>query len=242
MTSNVSRQPSPLCGPGIAGNSGFTLLEILIALSLTAMLSAMLTAGVYGVIRDWDNNAGALESTLDQTVALLQLERALLGAFPHSYRDPDTLGRHVYFDGENNRLSWVSSVSPQRNPGLTAWHLYTDNNRQVMLQLAPALSDYPGDRVREAEPVALLNGYELEIRYLFEDLQFQRLWRDEWSGMALQSLPLAVHIRLIPDTVRGQDNAQAGAGNTTGDGSIHIIAPIHSTRHRSIQPMQEFIN
>jgi general secretion pathway protein J len=96
---------------------GFTLLEILIALSLTAMLLSMLTAGVYGVVRDWDNNAEGLERTLDQSTALLQLERALQGAFPHSFRNLDTLGREVYFDGRSDELAWVSTVSPQRNPG-----------------------------------------------------------------------------------------------------------------------------
>lgn len=212
--------------PPAARSRGFTLLEILIALALTAMLSAMLTAGVYGVIRDWDDNSGALEDTLDQTVATLQIERALQGAFPHSYRDPSTLGRHVYFEGENNRLAWVSSVSPQRNPGLTAWQLYADSDQRIMLQLAPALSDHPGERLQNAEPLLLLTDYQLQIRYLFEDLQFQRVWREEWSGMALQSLPLAVHISLT----------------SADDGVIEIIAPIHSTQHRSIQPMQEFVN
>lgn len=205
---------------------GFTLLEILIALSLTAMLLAMLTAGVYGVIRDWDNNAEGLENTLDQTVAVLQLERALQGAFPHSYRDPETLGRHVYFDGENNRLSWVSSVSPQRNPGLTAWHIYAEADDNIMLQLAPAFSDHPGDRLNDAEPIQFLRGYQLEIRYLYEDLEFVRRWREEWSGMDLQSLPLAVHIRLT----------------TSGDEQIDIIAPVFNTRHRSIEPRLELLN
>lgn len=211
---------------------GFTLLEILIALSLTAMLLTMLTAGVYGVIRDWDDNAGGLETTLDQTVAILQLERALQGSFPHSYRDSETLGRHVYFDGESDRLSWVSSVSPQRNPGLTAWRIYSDEDGRVLLQLAPAFSDDPDERLSAAEPILLLEGYELEIQYLFEDLDFQRRWRDEWSGRDLQSLPNAVYVRLIPIDRSRQSPAEL----------IEIVAPIASTRHRSIEPTQEFLN
>lgn len=229
-------QPPSSHGSFAAQSLGFTLLEILIALSLTAMLLAMLTAGVYGVIRDWDNNAEGLENTLDQTVAILQLERALQGAFPHSYRDPDTLGRHVYFEGERHRLAWVSSVSPQRNPGLTAWQIYSDSDDSIMLQLAPALSDHPGDRLNNAEPIRLLDGYTLEIQYLYEDLQFERRWRDEWPGMELQSLPMAVHISLTPvnRSSRGRVEEQAEP--------IDVVAPIASTQHRSIQPTQEFLN
>jgi len=207
---------------------GFTLLEILIALSLTAMLLSMLTAGVYGVVRDWDNNAEGLERTLDQSTALLQLERALQGAFPHSYRNTDTLGREVYFDGLSEEMAWVSSVSPQRNSGLTAWRLYSVNDEGVFLQLAPALSDHPGQRLLDAEPILLISGYQAEFFYLFENLQFERRWRDEWDGALLQSLPLAVHMRLTRIDNRAQDRRDV----------IDVVAPIRSTQHRSIQPTQ----
>lgn len=212
-------------------NRGFTLLEILIALSLTAMLLSMLTAGVYGVVRDWDNNAEGLERTLDQSTALLQLERALQGAFPHSYRNTDTLGREVYFDGLSDEVAWVSSVSPQRNSGLTAWRLYSVNDEGVFLQLAPALSDHPGQRLLDAEPILLISGYQAEFSYLFEDLQFERRWREEWDGALLQSLPLAVHMRLT----------RIGNGDERTDELIDVIAPIRSTQHRSIQPTQEML-
>lgn len=210
------------------GQHGFTLLEMLIALSLTAMLLSMLTAGVYGVVRDWDNNAEGLERTLDQSTALLQLERALQGAFPHSYRNMDTLGREVYFEGHSDELAWVSTVSPQRNPGLTAWRLYNINDEGVYLQLAPALSDQPGARLLEAEPVLLISEYQAEFSYLYEDLEFERRWREQWDGALLQSLPMAVHMRLT----------RIGNREDRTDELIDVIAPILSTQHRGIQPTQ----
>ncbi|MEX0739234.1 MAG: prepilin-type N-terminal cleavage/methylation domain-containing protein [Pseudohongiella sp.] len=203
---------------------GFTLLEIIIALSLTAMLLTMLTAGMYGVIRDWDNNAEGLERSLDETVAVLQLERALQGAFPHSYRDPDTQARHVFFVGERDALSWVSTVSPQRNPGLTAWRLYDEPGEGVYLQLAPALSDNPQQRLAAAEPRLLLANYTLEFSYLFEDLALERRWRDSWEGEELTALPLAVHILLRP------------TGDAPRTGELNIIAPVRTTEHRNLTP------
>tara|TARA_R100001039_G_C1852328_1_gene113107 strand:+ start:54 stop:689 length:636 start_codon:yes stop_codon:yes gene_type:complete len=203
---------------------GFTLLEIMIALSLTAMLLTMLTAGMYGVIRDWDNNAQGLEETLDETVAILQLERALQGAFPHSYRDPETLARHIFFAGEPTALSWVSTVSPQRNAGLTAWRLYDEPGTGVFLHLAPALSDNPQQRLADAEPRLLLADYTLEFRYLFEDLDFERRWRDNWDGTELLALPMAVHILLRPTRDSGLTDA------------LDVVAPIRTVEHRNLTP------
>jgi len=196
----------------------------MIALSLTAMLMTMLTAGMYGVIRDWDNNAQGLENSLDETVALLQLERALQGAFPHSYRDPDTLARHVFFVGEPDSLSWVSTVSPQRSPGLTAWRLYDEPGTGVFLQLAPALSDNPQQRLEDAEPRLLLADYTLEFNYLFEDLELARRWRDTWAGDELLALPMAVHIVLQPSNTNARNDA------------LDVVAPIRTVEHRNLTP------
>jgi general secretion pathway protein J len=207
---------------------GFTLLEILIALALTAMLLSMLTAGVYGVVNDWDNNAEALERDLDKAVAILQIERALQGAFAHSFRDSDTMARRVYFDGQQTELSWVSSVSPERSPGMTAWRLYQDSRDGVYLQLAPALTDNPADRLQQAEARLLLPGYQMSIFYLYEDLEFNRVWRSDWPGVDFNMLPLAVHIQLEP---MDRDNRDA----------VDIVAVVAVQQHRTVRPNMELI-
>lgn len=205
---------------------GFTLLELMLALSLTAMLLTLLSAGVYGVVRDWDNNQEGLDAALDQTVAMLQIERALQGAAPHSYRDPDALARFIFFQGESDRLGWVSTVSPQRDTGLMAWRLESVPGDGVSLRLAPALSDDPTERLEAAPVRSLLPGHEATFRYLFEQGDGQRVWRETWSGEERQGLPLAVHVRLMPQSDDGRDR---GAG-------LDIVAPVFANTHRSINP------
>ncbi|MCH8264475.1 MAG: prepilin-type N-terminal cleavage/methylation domain-containing protein, partial [Proteobacteria bacterium] len=104
--------------------SGFTLIEVMLALALTGMLLGLLSTGVYIVAEDWNRNSDRLDANLDDAVAILQIDRALQGAFPHSYTNEDTLTRQLYFTGEDDFVSWVSAVSPQRTPGLTAWELF----------------------------------------------------------------------------------------------------------------------
>ena len=119
--------------------SGFTLIEVLLALGLTAMLLGLLSTGVYVVTQDWNRNSDQLDQSLDEALALLQLDRALHGAFPHGYTDPETLSRYIYFIGEDDYLSWVSTASPQRTPGLMTWELFSVDG---------ALTEPTGDELR----------------------------------------------------------------------------------------------
>ena len=202
--------------------SGFTLLELLIALSLTAVLLTLLSAGMFTVMRDWDDNHSALERRLEYSISLLQIERALEGAFPHSYQDPDTLERRVYFQGEPDRLRWVSTVSPQRAEGLVAWELgeETGNRSIFSLRLTPALTNNPEARLQQSQPRPLIEGYEPRFRYLYETPDGDRRWIEEWDGAVIQGLPMAVHLRLEP---LDRDRE-----------TLEVMAPIRAHDHRMI--------
>ncbi|MDO7658036.1 MAG: prepilin-type N-terminal cleavage/methylation domain-containing protein [OM182 bacterium] len=201
---------------------GFTLIEVLLALALTALLLTLLSTGMYVVARDWNDNTERLDAKLDESLAILQIERALIAAFPHSFNSTETLLREVYFDGEDNRLRWVSTVSPQRLPGLTAWSIEVDPGGGIGVRTAPAFSDDPTARLDNVEPRIILPGYDLEISYLREPNALTREWTDEWLGSEQGALPLAVHILFRATGAEGSD--------------YELIAPIKAWRHRSIMP------
>ena len=56
---------------------GFTLVEIILSLGLTALLLGLLSSGVYIVADDWNRNSDVLDKSLDQALAVLQIDRAL---------------------------------------------------------------------------------------------------------------------------------------------------------------------
>jgi general secretion pathway protein J len=204
---------------------GFTLVEIILSLGLTALLLGLLSSGVYIVADDWNRNSDVLDRGLDQALAVLQIDRALQGAFPHSYTNFDTLGREIYFHGEDDYLSFVSAVSPQRSPGLTVWEMYSVANEGVYLSLVPAFSDNPTQRLSESEPLLVLENYTAEFSYLYQDLNENRLWIDEWLGEEELSLPLAVYVRFVPERDVEDVNEE-----------LEIVARIKNNQHRSIRP------
>ena len=208
--------------PKTANNAGFTLIEVLLAMGLTTLLLGLLSTSVFIVAGDWNRNSNSLDESLDLSLALLQVDRSLHGAFPHSYTNEETLNRQIYFTGENDSLSWVSTVSPQRLPGLTAWELSVVPGEGIYLKLAPAFSDNPSLRLNESNPVLLFPGYDLELSYLYEELDQNKVWTDRWEAQDLLSLPLAVYMRLVP--------------NIDINDEFEIIARIRNSEHRSIRP------
>lgn len=201
--------------------SGFTLVEVILALALTTLLLGLLSSGVFIVTGDWNRNADVLDESLDEALAVLQIERALHGAFPHSYTNMETLSRQLFFSGESDYLGWVSTVSPQRTPGLTAWELFNVENEGVYLTLVPAFSDDPSLRLQEAKPMLIFPDYQIEFSYLYEELDENRLWSEEWEAEELLSLPLAVYVRLEP--------------YDEDEEVLEVLARVRNNLHRSIQ-------
>lgn len=217
----------PIPGPALRhhGQHGFTLLELMLAMGLSALLLGMLSAGVYAVVNDWRRETSSLDVALDKALVVLQLERAIMGAFPHSYLDEQGISRYVYFEGTEDTLSFVSTVSPQLQPGLTAWRLQSDDRDGVNLTLTPAFSDNPDIRFEALDATALLPDYTAEFHYLLQRNTEEKEWLDEWNGEEQQSLPIAIHIVLTP--VDRQSN----------DEVLELVAPIKTWRQADIDPI-----
>lgn len=201
---------------------GFTLIEIMLALGLTALLLGLLSSGVYIVADDWNRNADSLENSLDEALTILQLDRALHGAFPHSFTNEETLSRQIFFTGEDDYLAFASTVSPQRSPGLMTWEIFTEEDEGVYVALAPAYVDDPSERLQNAEPQLLLPGYRAEFSYLYENADEELVWTEQWLAEELLALPKAIYVRF---TAMEDD-----------DEVLEVLARVRNNRHRSIEP------
>jgi len=103
--------------------------------------------------------------------------------------------------------------------------MYSVADEGVYLSLVPAFSDNPTERLSESEPILVLENYTAEFSYLYQDLNENRLWIDEWFGEKELSLPLAVYVRFIPERDYEDMNEE-----------LEIVARIKNNQHRSIRP------
>jgi len=206
---------------------GFTLLEILIAMTLAVVLLATITAGTRAVIDEWqERSTGPFEDRVDTGLILLQIERALQGSEPHSYIDQDSLEQFVYFVGTDESVSWVSSVSPQAKQQLTAWQLSYVEREGVVLKTVPAFADNPVERFDAINGSLILPDYEMTVGYLDLDDVERAEWLDEWDGVDYQILPMAVRIELVPP-------------DDSADEPVELIVPLLHRQHESIAPVDD---
>ena len=92
------------------GERGFTLLELLAAITVFALLAAILVGGFRFGTRVWEQAEGTSQQVLDIESAQALIRRLLAGALPFTAASEDG-GVFVEFVGTTNTLSFVT-VAP----------------------------------------------------------------------------------------------------------------------------------
>ena len=189
--------------PGLRYQSGFTLLELLVALAIFALLSVMAYAGLSSVLntnRILDSNMQRL-TEIQQSVTLLSrdIRQTLNRAIRDTYGDPklpligasplDTLGtpkieltRHGYANPLGVKRSFLQRVAYQ----VEEETLYRQSWRVL---------DQAQDS--EADKLAVCNEVKsLEVRYLDQEDAWHEQWPPNDPDYQGITLPKAVEVSL----------------------------------------------
>jgi general secretion pathway protein J len=194
---------------------GFTLLELLVAITLLAMLMAALFGALRLGTRVWETGEARLDASARIQVVQGLLRRQLAGTVPliETSRDPRRAGA-LLFVGASDALRFVS---------LLPEHLGAGASLMELALRPPAQDSGPADLVLRTRPLDL-GGSELgagsdepesEERVLIEGVERLEvayfgigrsgaapIWWQEWQGQ--RSLPALVRMRVDfpPDDVR----------------------------------------
>lgn len=178
---------------------GFTLLELLIAVSLTAVLMTVLVVGLSLITRDWEKHGEHLDQALDESLLLLQMEKAILGAFPYKFKETSLAKEELFFAGASNELRWVSTVSPEHTSGLMLWHIKANEEGGMTVNVQAA---YPGNLNKQLEKYQDKNpdspvyfkDFKISFFYLSENSQKIKQWSQNWDSKDKRGLPIGVRM------------------------------------------------
>lgn len=187
----------------IKQTKGFTLLELLIAVSLSAVLMTVLVAGLRQISRDFEKQGISLDQKIDESLLLLQLEKAIIGTFAYRFKENNFAREELFFEGTKTELNWISTVSPGRDSSLTLWHLKAADGKGFKLNTLPV---YPGNlrnqlektQTENQQPMIYFKDYEISLHYLTVTINQKKQWQSSWSGKAENEFPLGIKIQFKP--------------------------------------------
>jgi general secretion pathway protein J len=189
------------CRPASA-ERGFTLLEILVAVTLLGLLMATLLGGVRLGVRAWETSGSRLEDNA-RLAAVQDFLRERLTQARQSEVSAAAIETGPAFRGERDRLSFVTLMPEHLGAGFKHMILTltkADNGADLIVEWWPAdLGDDP-DAVRDAvrSRVLLPRVAELRLAYFGQvEATHHPTWSEVWDQPVL---PLLVRVQLrFPD-------------------------------------------
>jgi prepilin-type N-terminal cleavage/methylation domain-containing protein len=177
---------------------GFTLLEVLVALTLFAVLTVLLFGGLRFGMRASAVGTAQLERSAEIASAAGFLRSQLADAQP--LEQGEGAGRRpVDFDGTNDAIDFVASLPAHLAPG--GWHrlhlgLEAQDGGQLVIRWEPLHATNGGDSSAAQRRSVLLDGVKAVEFGFFGTLGERRVptWQERWRGAPV--LPALVRMRV----------------------------------------------
>jgi general secretion pathway protein J len=221
---------------------GFTLLELVIAMTIMSLLSLAL----YGVVSLGATSAGAGERHSEQTrrfrVAVSVMLRQLRSAAPvyvaHDEKDDEEKLAEPYFIGEKDSLEFATASPQGPNAAGLAMVRYWLEDGKLMMSEMPYFLAYDRHALKhDAEALTLQAAllYDVkDVKFEFQRSEYEsNQWDDSWDASDEDSLPAGVRVTVeseLPSTpglsyevpiyvgvfneITGEDDFRERAGHT----------------------------
>jgi general secretion pathway protein J len=174
---------------------GFTLLEVLIALSIVGMLVTIAFGGLRVAMAAWRQGEDRAEAHQHVRAVAYTLSRALGAAYP--YRGTQGLSPElvVLFGGADKRLEFVTQAAPlplQAPIAFTAVVIALDDGNEpglvVRQRALPNRDPFTQGEIVMRDPGVT----SLAFKFLTDDGD----WVDTWNGQEAKTIPRAIQLRL----------------------------------------------
>jgi general secretion pathway protein J len=183
---------------------GFTLVEVLIAATLMAVMMTLVLGGLRVGVRSWGDGTERMERMSRMLIAQQFLRGHLSGALP-LVRNPNNAAQSLTFTenqpsllfrGGRDWLEYVATLPPAVKGGLYAFRLYLegdDEKRDLKVTIRPMASANGGEAPPIDDVTLVENVDMLKFQYFKKNAGesfSQQEWKDEW------------HEELMPDLIR----------------------------------------
>ena len=174
--------------------SGFTLLELIIALGIVAVLLVITFGGLRVGLAAWQRGEKRA-ATLDHARSLvLLLEGTLAGTFPYRGTLAEGEQTRIIFDGQPDRLTFVTATAlfPSEMPiAFTVVSLSAEAGALALRQ-----QPLPNQGALDRLPPVLVDPETTAVRFRYLGPE-PEAWQEQWNTSEAHPLPRAVEITLL---------------------------------------------
>jgi len=184
-------------------NKGFTLLELLISITIVGVILVIIMGAFRIGVRAWEAGEQDIESNQRQQVVLSLLKQQLSSVCIHRIETQDNAP--FYFRGDANSLECISDISiiPGNNPGRVYVHYrlrdaFGDETKtlEIFEKKIVGASLENGFETDGAAFHELLSGmHNIEFKYVKEITTEALEWQEAWHPDKAHPVPAAVQLQ-----------------------------------------------
>jgi general secretion pathway protein J len=201
-------------------SAGFTLVELLVAMALLGLLTALLFAGLRMTAQTAARGTTVLDRTDDLAFAVTFVRSTLADAQPMPEGQPDDHGSALAFDGRSDRVMLIGELPPHAaRDGLYRLEILFDRPRRRLTAQWTSLATTDKSAVTSALPMSVLLDRVARVAFGYfgaRDNDAVAAWHRAWEGQA--ELPQLVRVRIgfsdgsqAPDLIAAVRTSAQGA-------------------------------
>lgn len=179
---------------------GITLIELVIAITLTAIVIGMLLGAMRLAYRSEEKGRERSEVAQHMRIVTDRLTWLIHGAYPYKQEDEDTKEKHMVFKGDASSMGFVTTSvdpfthTPTNNAGLK-WIVISASNGLMVQEAMFYDQEIRADKVRENTFIIDPTVRDMQFSYLFTSEESEE-WLPRWDITEHDCLPAAVRIKL----------------------------------------------
>ena len=183
-------------------NKGFTLIELVIALTLSVVIVVILLAAMRLAYKSQAKGAERIE--IDQKIRVMgdRITWLLRGAYPFFIKKTADRDQKLYFEGESDKIGFVTTSvdsygkGPEDLAGLKWVSVFIDSEGLKMREKVFFLEDVFDD---DGGKVYLLDPEVKKLEFEYYDIpedETQGDWVSEWDSDEKEYIPSAVKFKI----------------------------------------------
>ncbi len=193
-----------------SGVRGFTLIEVMLAILLLAVLLAAAYGGIRSAVKAMNVGEAFIDRTNRLRVAQEFIRHQISRTLPLPFGQEDGTGANFLFQGESDLIRFVAPMPGYLSRGgsyVQTIELTNSRNGKQLLFGHSMLNGFDLKKMRkdDAEPVILMDQIEsgrFQYRKLDEEGKLED-WSDDWDDPSLTPVMVRIQIKMRPEALVG---------------------------------------